>query len=377
MKPLLERLRNRVERAMRSSDPAPLLSLEAVLHPLSMVYGGVMRLRARLYARKVLPSKSLPCRVVSIGNLTTGGTGKTPMAVLVAQHIQARGYRVAVVSRGYRGRREASGGVVSDGQTIFEGPDAAGDEPHLMARVLAGIPVLVGRDRFAVGTLAVERFDPEVIVLDDAFQHLRLKRDLDIVLLDGRSPFGNGFLVPRGMLREPVSALRRADAVVFTRSDPGAAMRECADMPAHCPVFRARHAPVVRCVDPQSGGFLTQTTDIAMLAGERVVAFAGLADNEQFFAGLARAGCILAETLAFTDHYRYRSGDLERLAQVAGATGAAFLVTTLKDYVKIERWTPPVALVAVDAGIQFVDSDDIFHALIAHAIDSEHARRTA
>ncbi len=214
-----ERFRRRIEMAARGEDPTPFFSIETVLMVLSVVYGGLMCLRARLYEKGVLPSKTLPCRVVSIGNLISGGTGKTPMTILVARMIRDMGCRVVVLSRGYRGRMEKTGGVVSDGRTIFKGPDDAGDEPYLMARVLTGIPVVVGQRRYEAGMMAVKRFKPDVIVLDDAFQHLRLKRDLNLVLLDSRSPFGNGHMLPRGLLREPLSALRRSHAVVYTRSE--------------------------------------------------------------------------------------------------------------------------------------------------------------
>ena len=218
LKANIERLKNRISSAAGSNVPSSLLSLETALLVLSLAYGVVIRIRARLYAAGVLPSKALLCRVISVGNIIAGGTGKTPMTIFVAQLLRDKGQRVVVLSRGYRGSMEASGGIVSDGERIFKGPDEAGDEPYLMARVLKGIPVVVGKRRYEAGMMAIARFQPDVIVLDDAFQHLRLKRDLDLVLLDCRSPWGNGYLLPRGLLREPLSALRRAHAIIFTRS---------------------------------------------------------------------------------------------------------------------------------------------------------------
>ena len=212
-----------------------------------------MCLRARLYEKGVLPSKTLPCRVVSIGNLISGGTGKTPMTILVARMIRDMGYRVVVLSRGYRGRMEKTGGVVSDGRTIFKGPDDAGDEPYLMARILTGIPVVVGQRRYEAGMMAVKRFKPDVIVLDDAFQHLRLKRDLNLVLLDSRSPFGNGHMLPRGLLREPLSALRRAHAVVYTRSEQALTAPIRDRLRRHQPIFYTTHHLIIRKTDPANG----------------------------------------------------------------------------------------------------------------------------
>ncbi|MGA6925638.1 MAG: tetraacyldisaccharide 4'-kinase, partial [Desulfosarcina sp.] len=167
LKKLIERLRGRVEAAARATGPAgPFFSIETGLLILSVCYGGIMRLRACLYEKGLRSIKSLPCRVISIGNLVAGGTGKTPMTILVARRLKDTGYRVAVVSRGYRGRMEAGGGIVSDGRTLLVGPDEAGDEPVLMARLLPGVPVVVGRRRYQAGMLAVERFDPDVIVMD-------------------------------------------------------------------------------------------------------------------------------------------------------------------------------------------------------------------
>ena len=138
-KTLIERLRCRIETIARGTSPTPFFSTEAVLFVLSVGYGGLMRLRARLYEKGVLASKTLPCRVVSIGNLISGGTGKTPMTIMVARMIRDLGFRVVVISRGYRGRLEDKGGIVSDGETIFKGPEDAGDEPCLMARLLKGV----------------------------------------------------------------------------------------------------------------------------------------------------------------------------------------------------------------------------------------------
>ncbi len=365
----IERLRNWVESVAREEGPASFFSMETALLVLSVVYGAVMGIRARLYETGLLLSASLPCRVVSIGNIIAGGTGKTPMTILVAQIIRDLGYRVVVISRGYRGRMEAAGGVVSDGHTILQGPDDAGDEPYLMARILKGIPVVVGKRRYETGLLALKRFKPDVVVLDDAFQHLRLKRDLNLVLLDGRRPFGNGHLLPRGLLREPVSALHRAHAVIFTRSDQ-VHMRSIPDsLPRQLPVFYTKHVPVVRAINPGKDTFVTDATDMSILKDKKAVAFAGLADNAQFFNSLERAGCILAHTVSFADHHRYGFNDLDLIGKSAGKRDIDCLVTTFKDFVKIEngyKW--PVALVAVDVDVQLTNAEDSFFEILEAAL---------
>ena len=369
LKSFIERFRRRIEMAAKGEGPTPFFSIETVLLVLSVVYGGLMGLRARLYEKGVLPSETLPCRVVSIGNLIAGGTGKTPMTIRVAQMIRDMGYRVVVLSRGYRGRMEKTGGVVSDGETISKGPEDAGDEPYLMARILTGIPVVVGQRRYEAGMMAVKRFKPDVIVLDDAFQHLRLKRDLNLVLLDSRSPFGNGHILPRGLLREPLSALRRAHAVVYTRSEraPTAPIRH--RLLTHQPVFYTTNHPIVRKTDPADGRLADDASDICRLNGQRAVAFAGLADNTQFFDSLEQAGCLLVRMFSFADHHRYGCSDLDRIAETAMEKGADVLVTTLKDFVKIEndrKW--PVGLTVVDVTIKLTRDEDVFVKTLTDAL---------
>ena len=360
MKPILERLHCRITSVATSDEPSPFFSLERVLLLLSFVYGGLMLIRARLFATGLLSSQRLPCRVVSIGNIAAGGTGKTPMTIYVAQRIRAKGYRVVVVSRGYRGRLESDGGIVSDGRAIFKRADEAGDEAHLMARLLKGVPVVVGKRRYETGMLAIRQFNPDVIVLDDAFQHLGLERNLDIVLLDSRAPYGNGKLLPRGVLREPVSALRRADVVVYTRS--GAATKwtgKDATRGGRCPVFHATHCPLVRMINSDRGDFLTASADISMLKGKRAVAFAGLADNRQFFDVLKQAKCRLVQTVEYADHHRYDRSELDYLAAMAQQQDADFLITTLKDFVKIEAFEKiPSRMVVVDVAIRVIGDDD-------------------
>ena len=185
----------------------------------SKVYGGVVKIRRIFYKNGILISKKLSCPIISIGNITVGGTGKTPMTIYVAQVVKNLGYKVAIISRGYKGKAEKIGGIVSDGKGLLMTPENAGDEPYLMANRLKDVQVIVGKNRFDAGRLAIRKFDPDVIVLDDGFQHLMLQRDLDMVLLDYHRPFGNGHLLPRGVMREPVSALLHADAIILTKSD--------------------------------------------------------------------------------------------------------------------------------------------------------------
>ncbi len=217
------------------------------LHSISVIYGLVVGLRSFLYDKGVFKARRLPCRVISIGNLTVGGTGKTPMTLYVAQLVKDLGCRPVVISRGYKGLAEKKGGIVSDGETVFLDPDVAGDEPFMMARKLKGIPVIVGARRYQAGMRAVDKFSPDVIVLDDAFQHRQLCRDTDLVLIDDKSYLGNEHLLPRGALRESVAGLFRADAFVLTRSgkNPTSTRKRIEIMVPGKPVFQSSHRPYI------------------------------------------------------------------------------------------------------------------------------------
>ncbi|MBM4380369.1 MAG: tetraacyldisaccharide 4'-kinase [Deltaproteobacteria bacterium] len=263
-------------------------------------------------------------RVLSVGNLSVGGTGKTPAVGWLAAALAAQGQRVAVLSRGYgrRGRRPLR---VQSSHTAAE----VGDEPLLLARALPEVPVYVGADR--VGLAAWARAEGATwALLDDGFQHRRLARDVDLLVVDAASPFGNGRLLPAGPLREPVSAARRASAVWLrcARAD------EPVPAPlAHLPVIRACHAP--DAVLDAAG----TRHPLAALQGTRVLAFAGLARPGGFFAGLARLGAEVVEGRAFPDHHAFTGEELARLARDAGRAGAR-CITTAKDAVRL----PPGAL---------------------------------
>ncbi len=334
--------------------------LPSVLSGLSLLYSGIMQGRALLYERGILQARTLPCPVISVGNLTAGGTGKTPMTIFLADALQRKGYRVAIISRGYRGGAEKTGGIVSDGETLKMNPATAGDEPWMMAKKLKGIPVLVGQNRFASGMRAVRRFAPDVILLDDAFQHLRLNRNINLVLMDSRHPLGNGYVLPRGPLREPVTALKRADAILLTRSDAGPpSAGEWNRLPKGCPVFRTVHWPCIAEIMPRNQESASPPPEV--LQGRRVFAFSGIADNGGFQKTIRQLGGILAGSAEFPDHYAYSAQDLTRIDQNARQAGAEFLVTTEKDRVRLsgpQLWSLDLAVIGI--GISFPEREDEF-----------------
>lgn len=312
-------------------SPGPTL----VLGALARGYLGFLGARDWLYERGMLHSQELACPVVSIGNLTVGGTGKTPAVELAVRTLTEGGHRPAVVSRGYR-RRSRGVQVVADTASIRLEPEDAGDEPFLLARRLPGVPVIVGANRYEAARLAVDRFAVSVIVLDDGFQHRTLRKTLEIVMTRARRPWGNGQLLPGGPLREPLSALARADVIVGTGVARDADLEEVRSTAMRyapgVPVIGARYAPV-ECWQADH----MREHSLPSLSGTRLLAFAGIAAPEAFQATLAGLGVGVVEMVAFADHHWYTQEDLRSLDDRAVTRGARGLVTTEKDWVRLRR----------------------------------------
>jgi tetraacyldisaccharide 4'-kinase len=319
-----------------------------VLSALAGGYRGLLGAREWLYGHHVLRSQRLGCPVVSIGNLTVGGTGKTPAVELAAQTLSALGRRVAIVSRGYR--RQSNGiQIVADTASLRLDPAEAGDEPFLLARRLPGVAVVVGANRYEAARLAVERFGATAIVLDDGFQHRTLAKDVEIVMIRARNPWGNGQLLPHGPLREPLSALARAALVVAAGAEQEGDLAEIhAAVGRHAPdvpVVAARYVPVECWEASRLRPEAPQT-----LAGRRLVAFAGLASPEGFSRTLETMRVDVAHFETFVDHHWYSPADLAALDRRAAALGADGLVTTEKDWVRLRdvaRPRRPIHVVSV------------------------------
>src|SRR2546426_8142180 len=326
----------RAERLLVVGDRTPAGWLLAPLVPLAHLYGLAMRARASLYARGLLKRQSLPCRVISVGNLTVGGTGKTPVVIALAAALRDRGRKVGVISRGYKRRSGTSILEISDGRTLRGHPEDSGDEPFLIAQRCPGVPVAVGADRPRVGRYLVDCFGLDTLVLDDGFQHLALRRDMDILVLDAGAPFGNGYLLPRGRLREPLSAMERASAVLVTRASQAQRLDELkatvhAVAPA-APIWTTDFAPSAIV---QVGG--SAAVEPSALKGERVLAVSGIGNPESFRRLLAAAGATVADHCVFPDHHAYSQDDLARIRRSAELVGADRIVTTEKDAVKLAQ----------------------------------------
>lgn len=311
------------------------------------LYGSAMRLRALCYSSGIFRSRKLGRPVVSVGNLTLGGTGKTPMVAFLARYFLSRGKRVAVLSRGYGGSCHGTTHIVSDGREIALSAAEAGDEPYLLAATMPGLMVVIGPDRYRAGKLAEERLQPDIFILDDGFQHQRLRRDLDILLLDCEKPYGkNGLIFPAGQLREPPSAARRADIVIHTRCTGTAPATETGR--PSCLAYHHLSGIAI----PGSG----ERQPFSFVDGKRILAFAGIASPAGFFDALEAAGVRLIATLAFDDHVAYGEEEIAALVRLRDASRSSLLLTTEKDAVKLEPWRERLGtLYAVPLEIRFHD----------------------
>jgi tetraacyldisaccharide 4'-kinase len=338
----------RAEAAVHRIWALPGGAAELLLWPLSLcavLYGAGAAWRAAAYRRGLLRAEALPVPVISVGNLAVGGTGKTPLCIALARALEERGRRVGVLTRGYKGSHEGRGALlVSDGTRVLADAATAGDEAVLLARSLPGAPVAAGSRRAEAGRLllAGDGFEaPDLLLLDDGFQHLALARDADVVLVDARAPLCNGRVLPRGPLRERPAALGRADVVVARGSegDP------VPDLSAHTA------APVLPGRTRVTGVLDAEGAPAGDLAGRSVLGVAGIARPERFAATLAELGVRLAGFEPRPDHAPYGPADAGKLSARARDLGAEAVATTAKDAVKLAPlWPeggPPLRVVAV------------------------------
>ncbi|MGC9196671.1 MAG: tetraacyldisaccharide 4'-kinase [Syntrophobacteraceae bacterium] len=294
--------------------------------------------------------------VISIGNLTVGGTGKTPLTIWICEFLLASGFHPAVLTRGYGRRGKSPGRIpVCCDESLWE---LFGDEPVMMSQYLPQTPVWVGANRAVSGEAAIACGGVDVLVLDDGFQHLRLERDLDIVLLDCRNPFGNGLVLPAGPLREPVSSLKRAQGFVITHAGEKAQTahlkKRLENLFPGTAVFACNHR--LKGIRLKRAGPLL---DPCGLAGKRAVAFAAIASPQSFFDDLQRAGLRLCQTFDFPDHHRYASEELLEILGSASAHRTGLIVTTAKDFARVPPYLKDAFAVA-EIGIEFGCDGDAF-----------------
>jgi len=339
------------------------------LTPLGGLYGIVMKARRALYSAGRLPVHQLGAAVISVGNLTTGGTGKTPLVEWIAGEFARKGRRVCILTRGYGRRNAGARVIVSDGNQILSDSESTGDEPLLLAERLQGsAAVICDTDRVAAARWARENFKSDVFILDDGFQHLRVARDLNILTIDATNPWGNGQLLPAGILRESRSELVRADCVVITRADDliatKALRQEIAAQAGDGPIFVSRmNLRGLRPVASESQALITDEKDL----GSPVAAFCGIGNPESFFSLLRRRGYQLCHTEVFRDHHRYTQSDINHIEARSTTHGAGILLTTAKYEVKLRSLKFELPCYAAGIAIE-IDQQDEFRTLIEAAI---------
>jgi tetraacyldisaccharide 4'-kinase len=315
-----------------ASDPTSTV-IRSGLKIFSIPYWFGASLKNYLYNQGYLKGERLPARVISVGNLSVGGTGKTPLTMALARYYKSHGINVAILSRGYGVAYRHDVAIVSDGQNTFYTPEQVGDEPYLMARNTEA-PVLIGKKRWRTGMEAINRFGARVLILDDGFQHRRLVRDVDVVLLDSRRPLQNEWVLPAGVWRENLDNLARADVLVLTGygQDPVCQVNEQflkRSFP-QIPVFRANY-------QPESVHVRSSELPLSELTGKKVVAFSGLAANQHFLDTVKKLGVEVTWFECFDDHHLYKKQDVERLVSLRLRKRADILLTTEKDGVKLEH----------------------------------------
>ncbi len=329
---------------------------------LSALYNLGLACRTFAYKQFKKPGR-LPVKVISIGNITLGGTGKTPAVIRLAEEAVKRGLRPCILTRGYKGKTKETC-FVSKGNEIVLNADEAGDEAYLMAVKLKGIPVVKGSKRYEAGLYALSNLTnkPALMILDDGFQHIALERDIDVVLIDGTNPFGNEKLFPEGILREPLKALKRADSIIITKSDQAeeralAGIRDkIKTINPDLPVYMSSHKP---------SGLINisgDTKELRYLESKKVFVFAGIANIEYFESTLKGCGAEIEGFKKYRDHHLYPVKDFDKIKQEAAGLD---IITTEKDLVKLKGLNVPDNLFAlsIDFSVDNAFFDSIFRRL--------------
>ncbi len=356
--------------------------LIAVLYFFSFVYRSLVNLKLLGFNIGIFQKHKLDCFVISLGNITVGGTGKTPTAQRLARAIRDLGYKVVILNRGYRAKFNGDIGVVSDGQRLQLSPEESGDEAYMLAKHLPDIPVLIGRERYITGSYAIQNFGAEVAILDDGYQHWQLERDLDIMLVDAVNVFGNGYMLPRGTLREPISHIDRADVVLMTKVDQASAASRTYirnivhEENDHALIVESIHRPrsFIELSD-WNMNIGSEGIGISELEGKRVMAVSAIGNPASFEQTLADLGIIVVESLRFPDHHDYLVDEMMDAVNQAINLDADAVVITEKDAVKvpmppfkrddkiIESFGPiPIYVLSVE--VTFEDGADELRALV-------------
>jgi tetraacyldisaccharide 4'-kinase len=341
--------------------------LSYLLLPVSGLYYIVVKIRNALYDVGFLPQRKLQGTVISVGNLTLGGSGKTPLVEYIARLMQNQGLKVALLSRGYARKKRIPLVIVSDGKNISVGVEIAGDEPLQLARNLSGAAIVVDKNRYQAGLKAQEKYGVDLFILDDGYQHRKLARDVNILLVDGKNLFNTGLLFPAGKLREPVSSIKRADAVVLSEplseSNEKIIKKKIVRYKADLPLFHCYRYPI---------GFYTVKGDKPLQDGffrsRNIFSLAAIAQPAAFEEDLRNMGFNLAKTHRFSDHHYYTRDEIETIAKSAKKTDIEAIITTQKDAVRLahlKEVNPPLIYLKIEMRVR---EKEKFHTFLIQSI---------
>ncbi len=355
--------------------PWPIRFLLGVLKGISLIFTGVVLLRLFLYNFGIFRRYPLGCQVISVGNITAGGTGKTPVVEIFARELQKSGRKVAILSRGYRKRelpwyqrvfreRIEPPRVVSDGKHLLLDSEMGGDEPYMLASNLPGVVVLVDKNRVKSGRYAVKRLGCDTLILDDGFQYQKLRHRLEVVLVDKTNPFGNANMLPRGVLREPIRNLKRADFIFITKSDGHSEelRAKIRELNATAEIIECRHKPRYLC-----NVYTGEHVPLEWLVGKTVTSLSGIAVPQSFENSLRLMGAKVIYCDRYADHHRYHAQEIIDAVNKASDLHAEALLTTEKDAVRFPRLeTTPVPVFYLRVDIELMSGAENFHEAVEH-----------
>ena len=348
-----------------------------ILNLFSILFAQIIKIRYFLYDKRLLKNNPLGCLVIVVGNITVGGTGKTPVVEKLAKTLQQNGRKVGIISRGYKSKKEslikkmlrfitngevAPPKVVSDGKNVLLGSKLAGDEPYMLAKNLPGVVVVCDKNRVKAGYFAIKDFGCDTLVLDDGFQYLKLKGSLNICLVDSTNPFGNEHLLPRGILREPLHRLSKADYILITKTKN---IQQCEEL--HRTIRKHNSlAKMIYCT--HTPRFLVdiksqEEKNLDFIKGKKVAIFSGIAYPESFEGTIKEQGADIIYTKRFLDHHRFSKGEIKTVFMESFASSAEMILTTEKDAVRLPKIFPKIPLYYLRLEIDLLSNEEDFNSL--------------
>ncbi len=331
-----------------------------LLTPLCWLYCILVWIRNICFSVGILKQKKLPCTVISVGNIVVGGTGKTPAVAAIAKLLQNKGLQVTILLKGYKRRNKKEVLFVSDGENHLSTQEDSGDEADMLARILPNIPVVVGNKRYLTGQAAFKRFNTDVLILDDGFQHRQLARDLDIITIDATQPYGTDALLPIGSLREPKTAIQRADFILLTRTDTVKNQiqnlkKDLNGLAPNTPILESVHKPT--SLYPLSNKDRQPPMSTKDLTGKRLLAVCGIGNPKAFVATLEKFHPENVELFAFPDHHIYSDSDIQQIKHQVQQHNTEWIITTQKDEQKLVDLTTELSIFVLAIELVLTDGE--------------------